>query len=46
MCAHETLPQLAVMRDCEVEQFVDDHVLANVSVQAQKLGVKVQIAIR
>ena len=30
-----------MVRDHEVEQFVDDHVLANVSIQPQQFSVKV-----
>jgi hypothetical protein len=32
MRSHQTLPELPMMRDDEVEQFVDDHIVANVSV--------------
>jgi hypothetical protein len=34
MRTHEALPKLAVMRDYKVEQFVNDDVLPNVSVEA------------
>jgi len=34
MRPHQALPKFTVVRDREVEQFVDDHVLADVSVEA------------
>jgi len=35
-----------MVRDHEVEQFVNNHVLANVSVHAQQFGIEVQVAVR
>jgi len=35
-----------MVRDHEVEQFVNNHVLANVSVQPEQFSVKIEISIR
>ena len=46
MCPHQALPQAPVIRDKEVQQFVDDDVVAQFTVERQQFGIEVQVAIR
>ncbi len=43
MRTHEALPQFAVVRHREVEQLMNDDVIADIPVEMQKLSVEVQI---
>jgi len=43
---HETFPQLAVIRHGEMQQFVDDHVITQLSVKSEQVHVEIQIASR
>lgn len=44
MSAHQGLPEFAVVGDVEVEEFVDDHVVAEFAAQVQEFGIEGQVA--
>src|SRR5436190_12162544 len=46
MRAHQAFPQLAVIRHGKMEQFVDDHVITQLSVKSEQVHVEIQIASR
>jgi len=44
--SHEALPQLPVVGDMEVEEFVDDHVILEFVIEIEELGVEGQGTVR
>jgi hypothetical protein len=45
MYSHQALPKFAVVRDKEMEQFVNNHIISKFTIEIHELGIEAEVAL-